>query len=76
MTPMKAIRSKCLDCMCGNRAEVRRCPCENCPLFPYRMGHKPKQGSDTPDSINAVNPPQNPTVERREGAKASPPHER
>lgn len=41
-TPIKAIRLKCLDCMCQNAAEVRRCPCEDCTLWPYRMGHRPK----------------------------------
>lgn len=45
LTPLKAIRAKCLDCMCGNAAEVRRCPCEDCSLFPYRMGHRPKNAT-------------------------------
>lgn len=47
MTPMKAIRAKCLDCCCGQVQEVRRCPCENCPLHPYRMGKRPKMDNDT-----------------------------
>ena len=42
MTPIKAIRAKCLDCCCGQLAEVRLCPCDNCPLWPYRMGKRPK----------------------------------
>lgn len=36
----KAIRLKCIDCMCGNTAEVRRCPSTNCPLWRYRMGYE------------------------------------
>ncbi len=40
-SPLKAIRAKCLDCMCGNVAEVSRCPCEDCSLFPFRFGHNP-----------------------------------
>lgn len=36
----KAIRMKCIDCCCGNMAEVRRCPSTNCPLWRYRMGHE------------------------------------
>ncbi len=47
MTPMKAIRAKCLDCCCGQFKEVRLCTCENCPLYPYRMGRRPKTGADT-----------------------------
>ena len=42
-TPLKAIRAKCLDCMCNQPMEVRLCPSENCPLYPYRMGHNPNR---------------------------------
>ena len=38
LTRGEAIRAKCLDCMCGQSAEVRKCPCRDCPLFPYRLG--------------------------------------
>lgn len=41
MTPIKAIRAKCLDCMCGNPNEVALCPSEDCSLFPYRFGKNP-----------------------------------
>jgi hypothetical protein len=37
VSPLKAIRAKCLDCCCYQIAEVRYCPVE-CPLKPYRMG--------------------------------------
>lgn len=33
-----AIKAKCLDCSGGIRAEIRRCPATNCPLWPFRMG--------------------------------------
>lgn len=36
----KAIRLKCIDCCCGNMAEVRKCPAETCPLWRYRMGRE------------------------------------
>lgn len=45
MTPMKAIRAKCLDCCCGQVQEVRLCPCADCPLYPYRMGRRPKNAA-------------------------------
>ena len=41
MTPMKAIRAKCLDCCCGQYKEVELCPCSDCPLYPYRFGKNP-----------------------------------
>lgn len=42
ITPMKAIRLKCLECCAGQRLEVRECLVETCPLHAYRMGHRPK----------------------------------
>jgi hypothetical protein len=42
LTPMKAIRAKCLDCCCWNEAEVKRCEINDCALFQYRMGKRPK----------------------------------
>ena len=41
MTPIKAIRAKCLDCCCNNPNEVALCPCTDCSLYPYRFGKNP-----------------------------------
>lgn len=38
LTPIKAIRAKCLDCVCGNEREVRECKTKDCSLWNYRMG--------------------------------------
>lgn len=43
MTPLKAIRQNCLDCMNGNANEVKLCPSVKCPLFPFRFGHNPNR---------------------------------
>ncbi len=66
MTPMKAIRAKCVDCCCGNRAEVKACPARDCPLYYYRMGHrppKPQQEAQTAPEVQrgtqTHNAPQN-----------------
>jgi hypothetical protein len=40
-SPGKAIRAKCLDCCCYQPGEVKACPAETCPLWPFRMGHNP-----------------------------------
>ena len=58
ITPLKAIRAKCLDCCAGQVAEVRRCELENCPLFRYRFGKRPKE-TDTPDSSISEKAPEN-----------------
>ncbi len=41
LTPIKAIKAKCMDCSCGSFIEVRECTITDCPLYPYRMGHRP-----------------------------------
>ncbi len=49
LTPMKAIRAKCLDCSGGNAAEVRRCGVgDKCALYVYRFG---KTGHKRPDLV-------------------------
>ena len=42
LTPLKAIRAKCMDCCCGQAKEIKLCNLKNCPLYPYRMGKRPK----------------------------------
>jgi hypothetical protein len=49
LTPVKAMRAKCLDCCCNEIKEVRECPQKSCALWPYRMGRKPK-GDEFVDS--------------------------
>ena len=43
LTPLKAIRYFCNECMCGNFKEITLCTARLCPLFPYRggLGSKP-----------------------------------
>lgn len=41
MTPMRAIREKCIDCCCGFVSEVKRCTCSDCPLYNFRLGKNP-----------------------------------
>lgn len=43
-TPVKSIRAKCLECCGYQNREVELCTALACPLFPYRMGKKPKKG--------------------------------
>ena len=47
LTPIKAIRAKCIDCSCGELKEVRECPITKCPIWPYRMGKRPKEETET-----------------------------
>ena len=47
VTPMKAIRLKCLDCSGGSANEVKLCTVTKCPLYRYRFGHRPKAETKT-----------------------------
>ena len=50
MTPIKSIRAKCIDCCCGDLREVRECLIKDCPLWPYRMGRRPKDDEKSEDA--------------------------
>ena len=41
LTPVRAIRAKCLDCSGGQVSEIKECTVYSCPLYTYRMGKKP-----------------------------------
>jgi len=38
LTPISAIREKCLECSNWSFSEVEKCPVKDCALFPFRMG--------------------------------------
>jgi hypothetical protein len=41
LTPLQAIRQKCLWCCNGSAHEVSLCPAKACPSWSFRFGHKP-----------------------------------
>lgn len=51
LTPIKAIRAKCLDCCCGQYVEVRNCNVKSCPLHEYRHGKRPKKEEYTEEEF-------------------------
>ena len=55
LTPLKAIRKKCLDCCCGQAQEVRLCNVKACTLHPYRMGKRPKDDKSITDGEKIEN---------------------
>ena len=66
--PIKAIRAKCIDCCCGLIMEVPRCTCEDCALFPFRMGKNPYRKQKSPEQIEAA---RRRAIERGLGQKQS-----
>lgn len=43
VSPLRAIRLKCMDCCCQQIVEVRNCTVTSCNLWPFRMGHNPNR---------------------------------
>ena len=41
VSPLRALRLKCLDCCNGSAQEVRLCTAVDCPSWPFRMGKNP-----------------------------------
>jgi len=43
LTPIKAIRYQCLECMGWSALDVRNCSGKFCSLYPYRLGTNPER---------------------------------
>ncbi|MBC7152734.1 MAG: hypothetical protein H5U22_25495 [Rhizobium sp.] len=41
VSPLRALRLRCLDCCNGSAREVRLCTAVDCPSWPFRMGKNP-----------------------------------
>ena len=41
MSPLKALRARCLDCCVGSAHEVSLCAAVKCPSWPFRLGTNP-----------------------------------
>ena len=53
MSPLNAIRARCVDCCAGELSRVRRCAHLDCPSWPYRMGTNPWQAPLSADVLEA-----------------------
>jgi hypothetical protein len=42
LPPLRAVRHRCLDCVCELPEEVKVCPVTDCPLWPFRFGKYPE----------------------------------
>ena len=54
LTPIRAIRAKCIECTAGSLKEVRLCEIPKCALYAYRMGKNPARKrlkNDPPSEI-------------------------
>jgi hypothetical protein len=52
LTPIQAMRAKCLECCSGSAKEVKLCPIPDCALYPYRFGTNPnRKGIGNPNNL-------------------------
>ena len=55
LSPLKAVRKYCVEtCMEGSEREVNLCSLENCPLWEYRFGKRPKGKKTRYTPIKAI----------------------
>ena len=54
ITPLRAIRAKCMECTLDSYKEIRECTMSKCPLHQYRMGHRPKKEGDGQNGVQAT----------------------
>ena len=50
ITPQKAIRYKCMECVGWSPKDVAECTIPDCELYNYRLGLRPRQAYVTIDS--------------------------
>ena len=60
-TPVRAIRTKCLECANWSHKEVAECNLTDCALWPYRKGKRP-----TPEDVEIVKATIDPFAEQKE----------
>jgi hypothetical protein len=49
MSPLKALRLRCIDCYGGSLKSVRGCTSTDCPSWPFRLGHSPWRKELSPE---------------------------
>ena len=56
LSPLRAIRARCVDCSAYELKRVRGCPITDCPLFTYRMGKNPaRKGKGNASAVERLN---------------------
>ena len=53
LTPLKAIREKCMECSNWQYSEITSCPCTDCALYVFRSG---RSGQKRPSSKGGFQP--------------------
>src|ERR1700738_101761 len=79
MSPLQALRARCLDCCAQQPKDVALCPAVGCPSWPFRMGTDPWRKTASEARREAARKTMAETTARRRkrrGAKppAAPPH--
>ncbi len=54
LTPNKAIRYHCVECMGWSTHEVKGCTDHHCPLYPFRLGTNPSRKRRQKQSVRVT----------------------
>lgn len=52
LTPLQAIKKKCLECSNGQHNEIKACLVKTCPLYSYRIGERHLKKEDNSEQIS------------------------
>jgi hypothetical protein len=55
-TPLKAVRQHCVACCNGSFSEVKLCAAKSCPLWSFRLGHRPTAAERTAAADQQLHP--------------------
>ncbi len=53
LTPIQAIRHKCLECQAKRYSLIRNCEEKDCPLHRFRLGRNPNYSGRMPKSCDS-----------------------
>lgn len=51
LTPLQAIRKKCLECSNGQKNEIKECLIKTCPLYDFRISERHYKRDDGSEQI-------------------------
>lgn len=55
LTPIQAIKKKCLECSNGNKDEIRDCLIKTCPLYDFRISVRHRRKVDDSEQLSLDN---------------------
>lgn len=71
MSPLSAIRKKCLDCCAEQVSEIRLCEAVKCALWPFRSGQHPYTAAKLKNGLQQVDYPESGAIQTKGPVEAA-----